>query len=524
MLLAAIKKLYNVGIIVRSLTCDGSSTNYSTFRKLGCNFNIDNLKTHFKHPWNDSEIVVILDPCHMIKLCRTGLATVEISTPTGRTSFRFITALNDIQEKEGFKFANRLSAAHIDYQNKKIKVALATQTISSGVADAIDYLRAGGNEKFKNSEATTEFLRIFDRLFDMLDSRNAYGKEYKSPLSLNNFSYWNEVFSDTEKYIRELTVTGRALLQHDKKCFALGFLIDIQSFRKLALDLLKNIKTPLKYFLTHKCSQDHIELYFCCLRSRGGWNNNPSVMQLLWAVRRLLYKNSIKPSINANCLTEGFESSSILEFWSSKRALCDNEDLENNYETETLVESLDSFQLPPYQSNILYYITGNIVKKLKNKCNCTHCNDILLKSNNKTDHEYTVNPSNSSGFLTFVNRGGLCVPSEIAFKIVMFCEKVFQIEIKVGFIGSINFKDTINAAGVKHFLPMIPTLFKLTHPLIETVNQCQELHEIKIIKLIAESYCTKRLHTYAKTKTLEYLGKKATMRHKLHKTILFYHV
>lgn len=37
------------------------------------------------------------------------------------------------------------------------------------------FLRNSGNKDFENSEATTEFLRIFDRLFDMMNSRNSFG-------------------------------------------------------------------------------------------------------------------------------------------------------------------------------------------------------------------------------------------------------------------------------------------------------------------------------------------------------------
>jgi len=42
------------------------------------------------------------------------------------------------------------------------------------------------------------------------------------------------------------------------------------------------------------------------------------------------------------------------------------------------------------------------------------------------------------------------------------------------------------------------------------------------MKFTIRSYAKIKLN--AKTKTLDYLSKKATMRQKLHKTILFYHV
>jgi hypothetical protein len=57
---------------------------------------------------------------------------------------------------------------------KKKNVRLAAQTISSGVADAIDSLRKSGHPDFIGSEATTEFIRIFDRIFDMISLSNLH--------------------------------------------------------------------------------------------------------------------------------------------------------------------------------------------------------------------------------------------------------------------------------------------------------------------------------------------------------------
>jgi hypothetical protein len=188
-----------------------------------------------------------------------------------------------------------------------MKVSLATQTICSSVADAIHYLTQLGLPQFHDSEATIEFITIFDKLFDIMNSRSSYGSGYKSSLSLRNKEYWLQAFKDSEKYIRELRLDDQPITNTKRKTFAFGFLINIHSFKGLANDLLTNISNPLKYFLTYKVSQDHIELYFSCIRSRGGWNNNPNIMQVLWSIRQLLYRNSVIPSINANCLSENYD-------------------------------------------------------------------------------------------------------------------------------------------------------------------------------------------------------------------------
>lgn len=78
---------------------------------------------------------------------------------SGKISFKYIKELHNIQNTKDFKFANRLSSCHINFkQKKKMKVSLAVQTISSSVADAINYLRIIACEQFHDSDATCEFL------------------------------------------------------------------------------------------------------------------------------------------------------------------------------------------------------------------------------------------------------------------------------------------------------------------------------------------------------------------------------
>ena len=77
--------------------------------------------------------------------------------------------------KHGLKFGNNLSGRHIEYFRNKVNVKIACQTFSSSVADAIEFMMLAGHS-FKNAEGTIEFIRIIDRLFDLLNVRNLYAK------------------------------------------------------------------------------------------------------------------------------------------------------------------------------------------------------------------------------------------------------------------------------------------------------------------------------------------------------------
>lgn len=214
LVLAVITALYEVGVTARSLTSDGTTTNLNTYENLGCSLNVDHLQPFFTHPQNSSvQIHCIMDPCHMIKLCRNCMSDTELSSGKGSISFKYVRQLHDLQKEIGLRFANKLTSVHIFYNNKKMSVRLATQVISSSVADALEFLQKH-RSTFSGAAATIEFIRIFDRLFDVMNVRNRFGKGFKSPLTLKNYVFWGQVFEDAAKYIRQLHCNGQLILQH----------------------------------------------------------------------------------------------------------------------------------------------------------------------------------------------------------------------------------------------------------------------------------------------------------------------
>jgi len=58
----------------------------------------------------------------------------------------------------------------------------------------------------------------------------------------------------------------------------------------------------MKFLLSYKFSQDHLEMLFSAIRSKGAFNNNPTVSQFEAAYKSLLVHAQIKTSHNANCL------------------------------------------------------------------------------------------------------------------------------------------------------------------------------------------------------------------------------
>ena len=190
-----IQRLSDVGVKVISLTCDGPSCHFSMLSALGASLHLANMIPYFPHPNNNKEkIYVLLDVCHMLKLVRNTLAEkgILVDKDGGKILWQYLVDLERLQNDEGLRLGNKLKKAHIQWKQQKMKVNLAAQSLSSSVADAIEYCATTLNlPQFQGCEATVKFLRLFDHLFDVLNSRNPLAKGYKSPLRVSNKHIWS---------------------------------------------------------------------------------------------------------------------------------------------------------------------------------------------------------------------------------------------------------------------------------------------------------------------------------------------
>ena len=56
---------------------------------------------------------------------------------------------------------------------------------------------------------------------------------------------------------------------YNKEKVFLGFLVSVESTRKIFHDLVEGERADLSYLLTYKLSQNHLELFFGAIRSAG---------------------------------------------------------------------------------------------------------------------------------------------------------------------------------------------------------------------------------------------------------------
>lgn len=136
---------------VRSITCDGCSTNWSTMRQLGCKVGGDDfdgkIETEEKFP---STVRFVPDACHLLKLARNCLATYKVlkNENDEEINFKYLDKLHKLQKELNLKFANKIMENHIKYGNNTMKVKFAAQLLSSSVADALEFLKSSNITPF----------------------------------------------------------------------------------------------------------------------------------------------------------------------------------------------------------------------------------------------------------------------------------------------------------------------------------------------------------------------------------------
>ena len=277
----------------------------------------------------------------------------------------------------------------------------------------------------------------------MLNSRSPYGKGYRQPLTKANSAHWENVLESTAKYLLNLkSSSGQLLITHRRKTFILGFIVTIKSTVQIAKKMLTLPHAPFKYVPTYKYSQDHIALLFSCIRAKGGWNNNPNVLQFKSALRRLVLGNTVTASSKANC--KALDGSNIIPFFHTRKHATPLNETQNgpngreqpatmnhNDRLRKLISQVDYHHPSELKSNILSYIAGLVVKKLLRMLKCSVCIESLTaeyhcNTTSNNEHDYNRPPQGRlTALIHFLNRGNLHIPSQLVVAIIHYAEHIF---------------------------------------------------------------------------------------------------
>ncbi len=534
-------KLYEVDAEVVSVTFDGCSANLAMACSLGCKLHCQEPVTSFVHPADTSLLVyVILDPCHMLKLMRNLLADkgTVLNATADEIKWDFLIKLEQLQKREGLRLGNKLTQRHIKWDKQKMKVNVAAQTLSSSVADALDFCKLDlCLTEFSGCDATVFYIRVIDCLFDLLNSRNPFAKGFKAPLRTSNVHVWKPFVSEAKSYLWNLRLAdGTRVAESNRKTGVIGFITSLTSIVGLFDKLVNNATAPLKYLLTYKFSQDHIELFFCAVRGRGGWNNNPTARQFIAAYKQLLMHNDIKRVSTGNCVPQ--ESFELLHISSRLERREDEVNAVDVVERSRFqhVASCDDFPvvvdhdyadiaslnpLSSYVENVVTYIAGFVIRKLQAKLLCADCKSALLYE--VTDsHASVIDSFREDGHALLLlrkNRGGLLKPSNDVVTVCKLCERCFRSMVMLNGSkpsGCINIKLKLTLEVLSHLISS-----DVFHCLQEHILESEPVnnHRVRLMKQICELYITVRLHHVGKAFTQQLQGDK--VRSMLTKTVIF---
>lgn len=435
-----VTKLHSCGLSVESLTFDGASSNVAMAKELGCKMGLDDLAPFFSHPVTGKPVHIFLDPCHMLKLVRNTVGDKKLIVDGDGHVIKwdYIETLHKLQSSTGIHLANKVRNAHLNYFRKKMNVKLAAQLLSDSVADSLQFCLDNNIDGFAGCEATIKFIRVFNRVFDILNSRNLSSFGYKRPLNESNAK---EIFTKVDEdavYIKSLRChpTGQQICLSNRRTGFHGFLVCLVSLRNL-YDSIR--KLGMSFLLTYKISQDHIELFFGKIRSQGGCNNNPTSRQFQSAYKRMFVHNDLKDVMRGNCIA--LESVPILTATSKVNSCasiansfilnlnnsCPRYRIMNhqpNFDWDCFDPSdpccADYFKDQSlYYKNVVAYISGFIVKKLLKNLHCDTCVAALTSTDNNANHN----------FINLKSKGGLITPSQDVIDVCLSAENQFRLHV-----------------------------------------------------------------------------------------------
>lgn len=161
------------------------------------------LQTTFSASEKHSSVSLMLDPPHMLKLVRNTLGDKKqlIDSDGNTVSWHYIEELHRLQEKEGLHLAIKLRANHINWVKNKMKVSLAIQLFSNSVADALEETSALEIKAFWGCCANVKFIRLMNRLFDIMNSRSMAQSGWKKPISVLNYGEIYHFLTEARRYI-----------------------------------------------------------------------------------------------------------------------------------------------------------------------------------------------------------------------------------------------------------------------------------------------------------------------------------
>lgn len=292
----AISKLNNIGVTVLAVTSGATACGAETARALGVRINPQRIRCAFHHPPSSTHcIAYFFDACHALRLIRNTLQYFQkIQWLSDTVQWQHVVELATLQEK---KLLGPTSGHPESKETCQLKVNLAAQLFSEGVADALEHLQKLGLASFQNCGGTVKFLRTMSRLCDVFHGRDPYCSGLKGPLLAGNYNKISPLFHEAKSFFVTLTdSTGRYIIKSKRRLGFLSFLLNAESLKWLYSNPVLQEGAPSHHLLTSAFSLEPLEQFLWALRQAcSAGSGNPTCAMFQAAYRKVLAGCSLAP-------------------------------------------------------------------------------------------------------------------------------------------------------------------------------------------------------------------------------------
>lgn len=519
-------------IVVGNLTFDGYKSNAAMSNILGADLKSKDGKyiTYFTH--DKKKIRIVYDPSHMEKLVRNTLGTLKtFFVGERKVQWQYFINLVDFSRHQNFGLTHKINKRHIEYTDREMHVRTAVETLSNSTANSMELLMKNGIAEFEGAEETVNFVRKFDRLWDIMNTqriKSGATNVYKSALNPANKSEVFVFLNEVKNYIFSLEIihpknkTRMKIINSDWKTGFRGYVVDIISLIAMYREFIEEHHW-MTFFASYRMSQDHLERFFGQIRAMNGCSDSPMPHQFSSAYRKTQHHCEVPTSKYANISSVNETSNTLAgvtsnvltvsSFRSNRQTLqSDVNDFTDELKLAEEIESLESFEEPfeyiqweqqvegqylidGVQDSGIVFIANTIERKLLT-CDQIYCEFCIkvLKNNDKIDTEFNVSQNSEK---PCVSTYRLCKSTDTAIKLLINKGKHFKKKVYIYVRNNIEWD----------------RLF----PQFYISDGHDDDHKEFLINFIIDEYTNKKCAYIAKQKNLQF--QKKFLRKKLRKAI-----
>lgn len=231
-----------------------------------------------------------------------------LSTADGNVSGKCIFKIYHSEENQGSAIFEKITDKHLYYDTfDKMRVSLAVQIISNSVAQGIEKVLDSGifDDEDEKQEAKNSivFLKNMNDLFDIL---NAKLLTDENPLKRGVSSQNIEALIEFSYYVSCIESLGASRV---------FWITGLQQTVNAVIQLVeKKIVTDAGFVLfTRRLNQDALENLFGLIRAHGGNNRNPSLLEFLRTLSKIMTSSLDINFGDSNCLREADTKIQLLD-------------------------------------------------------------------------------------------------------------------------------------------------------------------------------------------------------------------